>query len=149
MRTGSLKPRSYAHGLERLQTIVTGESMTRQDQAHLADINVIYAKTQRGEIVLASQRMPEFGDFSDVNSYDVMLEKINEAEDAFMSLSAEERKKYDDSPAEYYARKMKEAQESFDGKAKAKLEKEKREKEEQELEHAKSLVAKASSKSSD
>ena len=109
MRTGKISSRSYADGIDRVITKVVGESMTRQDQAAEVNINNIYAKTQRGEIVLASQVMPDFGDYSQVDSYDSMLERIMEAEEAFMELPALERKKYDHDPAKYYESKLEEA----------------------------------------
>ena len=109
MRTGKIVSRSYADGLEPLQTHVTGESMTRQDQADAVNINKIYAKTQRGEIVLANNVMPTFGDFSNIQSYDSMLESIMEAEEAFMQLPSEERAKYGHDPANYYSGKYDEA----------------------------------------
>lgn len=109
MRTGNIKSRSYAHGLEALQTVPTGESMTRQDQADMVNINKIYAKTQRGEIVLAKDTMPTFGDFTNPLTYDLMLEKIMEAEDAFMQLPSEERAKYAHDPRNYYEEVHKEA----------------------------------------
>lgn len=123
MRTGKIQSRSYADPIERVISPVIGESLTRQDQADLVNINKIYARTQRGEIVLASERMPDYGDYSNVNSYDQMLEMINDAEEAFLSLSSEERKKYNHNPAEYYEKKLQEGtdklQAQADEKAKA------------------------------
>ena len=142
MRTGTIKSRSYAHGLDALQTHVTGESMTRQDQADLCNINVIYKKTQRGEIVLASEVMPQYGDFSNVNSYDRMLEMINEAEEAFLELSAEERKKYNHDPAEYYRRKHEEASALVDKLAKEEADFEKSLADKKALEDAHKLIEK-------
>ena len=109
MRTGNIKSRSYADPIERVITPIVGESMTRQDQADSANINVIYAKTQRGEIVLAKDVMPTFGDFSNELSYDQMLEAIQEAEDAFLSLPSSEREKYGHDPSKYYEAVGKEA----------------------------------------
>lgn len=67
-----------------------------------ADINVIYRKTQLGQNVNAAKTMPTYGDFSNLLQYDAMLEAMNAAQDAFNNLSAEERRKYHDSPREYY-----------------------------------------------
>ena len=142
MRTGNIKSRSYAHGLDALQTVPEGESMTRQDQADLCNINKIYARTQRGEIVLASSVMPTFGDFSNIKSYDQMLESIHEAEDAFMSLSSEERAKYKHDPAYYYAQKLQEASDAIEAEKEAQVAKEAKAAEEAKLNEARELLKK-------
>lgn len=142
MRKGTLNPRSYANGLDRMQTVIVGESLTRQDQADLVNINKIYAKTQRGEIVLASDVMPEFGDFSNIDSYDVMLEKINEAEEAFMLLPSSEREKYDHDPAKYYQGKFEEATQELSKQAAKDKEKEEKEKHAKKVQQAKDLLSK-------
>ena len=140
MRTGKLNPRSYADGLEAMQTEIIGESMTRQD--HNVNINAIYAKTQRGEIVLASSVMPKFDDFSHVDSYDVMLESIMEAEEAFLQLPAIEREAYGHDPANYYQQKYDEASASLkDKKDKEAWEKKKADKE-KAISDAKALLSK-------
>lgn len=124
----------------------TKPSLTRQDQAEAADINVIYAKTQRGEIVQASIRRPEFGDFSNVVTYDEALTQILDAEQAFFDLPAAVRREYNDDPKEYYDSIMseleEEAQKEFDKKKQAAEE----EKRKLELEAAKKLVAANSDK---
>ena len=117
-------------------------SLTRQDQAEAADINVIYAKTQRGEIVQAATRRPEFGDFSNVVTYDQALTQILDAEQAFFDLPAHVRREYDDDPKVYYEEVMAE----LEGKAKEEFEKKKaaaeKEKFDAELAAARELAAK-------
>lgn len=119
MRTGIKNKlvRKYGDALAALPTEIVGESMTRQDMAEACNINVIYAKTQRGEIVLSSNVMPEFGDFTQLDSYDVALEKIMEAEEAFASLPAKVRRLYNDDPKTYYDKMLEEAQGKYDAKA--------------------------------
>lgn len=115
MRTGisTKKVRRYGDKLAALQTIPEGESLTRQEMARACNINVIYAKTQRGEIVLSSTVMPEYGEFNQLDSYDVALEKIMEAEDAFMQLPATVRKLYHNDPKEYYDKMLEQAEGKF------------------------------------
>lgn len=125
MRSGKLNPRSYADPLDPVKSEITGESMTRQDQAEACNINVIYAKTQRGEIVLARDVMPTFDDFSNELTYDRMLEAISEAEEAFLELPATERAKYGHDPAKYYEGVYKDASSKLE-------EVQKRERQEQE-----------------
>lgn len=106
MRLAIKSARTYMDALCPVRTEVVGESMTRQDQAELVNINNIYAKTQRGEIVLASSVMPEYGEFDQIDSYDTALEKIMAAEDAFMELDSKTRKEYNNDPSVYYEKTM-------------------------------------------
>lgn len=102
-RTGSSAPRSAATPIERIQTSFVGVvSMTRQDQADMVNINNIYKKTQQGQLSLSSHKAPTFGDFSDVGTYDVILESINAADEAFMELPSDVRKEFNNDPALYY-----------------------------------------------
>ncbi|AXQ65963.1 MAG: internal scaffolding protein [Microviridae sp.] len=126
---------------KRIQTIVDGESLTRQDQAEMCNINVIYAKTQRGEIVMASRHHPEYGDFSQAVTYDEALNQINDAKEAFNDLPSSERKKYNFSPEQYYE----EVTSTVNAKIKAhqdkKAEEKAAKKAQNELEKAQKLVA--------
>lgn len=140
MRTEINEVRHYMMALEPLQTVPEGESMTRQDQAETANINTIYLKTQRGEIVLASDRMPQFGDFSSELRYDEVLEKIMEAEEAFQSLPAEERKKYGNDPRNYYDSVMDDAEKKAAEKAEAEANKKASEKLEADKVKARDLL---------
>ena len=106
--------RKYGDKLAALQSVPEGESLTRQDHAAACNINAIYAKTQRGEIVLSSSVMPEYGEFNQLDGYDVALEKIMEAEDSFMQLPATVRKLYNNDPKEYYDKMLEQAQGKFD-----------------------------------
>ena len=126
--------------LEPLKTVPVGESMTRQDQADEVNINHIYDKTQRGEIVLASGVMPTFGDFSQDITYDVALDKIIEAEDAFRSLPAAERKKYGNDPRNYYESVMSDVEKKAKAKAQAQADKEASEKLEADKSKARELL---------
>ena len=123
-RIGSQVIRSSATPIDKVVTSFVGvESMTRQDQAELVNINNIYKKTQQGQFPLASSKMPTFGEFFDVGTYDVILEKIQEAKDAFFALPSETRAEYNNDPTVYYEKVTAEAKANYDAgeAAKAKL----------------------------
>ncbi len=124
----------------RLQTFVTGESLTRQDQADMCNINTIYAKTQRGEIVMASGHHPEYGDFSQTVTYDEALNQINDAREAFNELPSSERKKYNFSPEIYYEEITSEANAKIKAHQNQKAEEKAAKKAANELEKARKLV---------
>lgn len=149
MRKGIEEIRQYGEPLAAWRTTFTEESLTRQDQKDLVNINKIYAKTQRGELVLASSYNPEYGDFSDVGTYEEVLNKIQAAEEAFFELPASERRKYNDDPRFYYDNVFRETVE----KERQRVTKEAKEKEEkrkaEKLEAARKLVSDNDRKNSD
>ncbi|AXL15380.1 internal scaffolding protein [Microviridae sp.] len=123
-RDGSLTFRSAVSPICRIQTSFVGvDSMTRQDQAEMVNINNIYRKTQQGQLSLVASTPPTFGDFSDVGTYDSILESISKAKEAFMALDSETRKEYGNDPAIYYEKVTTEARAKYDAgiAAKAKL----------------------------
>jgi uncharacterized membrane protein len=140
MRTGIEEIRAYGKPLDAWKTTFTEESLTRQDQADLVNINKIYAKTQRGEIVLASAYNPEYGDFSNVGTYEEVLNKINAAEEQFFSLPAAERRKYNDDPRFYYDEIVRETVEKADKQAAEAAKKAKAEAEAKKLEDARQYI---------
>lgn len=140
MRLKFESARTYMDALCPIKTDIIGDSMTRQDQAEMVNINNIYAKTQRGEIVLGSTTKPTFGDFSDNGTYDVMLETIMAAEDAFMELPASERKKYNHDPAVYYEKTMEDATSQYTEQQKHEANERAKAKKAAEVEKARKLV---------
>ena len=123
-RQGGSTIRSSSSPIAKVVTSFVGvESMTRQDQAALVNINNIYKKTQQGQMPLASSKLPTFGDFSDVGTYDVILERIQEATDAFYALPSETRAEYNNDPKVYYEKVTEQAKADYDAGqlAKAKL----------------------------
>lgn len=102
-RLGANDFRSTYTPIDRVYTsMIDVVSLTRQDQAEQCNINNIYKKTQQGQLSLVAKNPPVFGDFSDVGSYDVILETISNAKEKFMELSADIRKEYNNDPALYY-----------------------------------------------
>lgn len=72
------------------------QSRTHQSFAKDADINNIMQRFQKTGVLvdptlMSSERQPRFGDFSDIADYSQIVGRINEANEAFMTLSAEVR----------------------------------------------------------
>lgn len=113
-----------------------------QSQAKDCDINIIYARTQKGELTFGNVRNPEYGDFTGIESYQDALTAIINAQLAFSELPSEERRKYGNDPEKWYNAVLAEAkaeheaeQEEIEAKAKA-------EREAKEISDAKALIAK-------
>lgn len=132
---------SYMSPLHRVQTSFEGiNSLTHQDAAEHVNINNIYRKTQLGQLPIGSSKMPDYGDFSNVESYDTALDVIRRAEEAFMDLPADIRKKYNNDPQEYYEKTLSDAQQHVEiQQAKAMEEKEAKDAE-KALQDARALV---------
>lgn len=80
------------------------ESLTNQADAVDADINVIVKRYVRTGVLPVIERPPLDGDFSDsVTDYQSALALINRADDSFMSLSADVRKRFDNDPGAFVA----------------------------------------------
>lgn len=140
MRKGIGLVRSYGQPLQGFYTKIVGESLTRQDQAHQVNINTIYAKTQKGELVRMAHNMPEYGDFTNVDTYDKVLEQINQANEAFYNLPAEVRREYHDDPVVYYEKITSEAVAKLDADRAEKKKAKAADAAKKELEKARKLV---------
>ncbi|AXL15384.1 internal scaffolding protein [Microviridae sp.] len=144
-RSGAVEARSACDPIARVVTSFIGvDSMTRQDQADMVNINNIYQKTQQGTLSLVAKNPPTFGDFTDVGTYDVVLEAINKAQDAFMALPSDVRKQYNNDPKVYYEETMKDAVSTAEANALAKADAEKAEADAKALADAQALVSKNS-----
>lgn len=74
-------------------------SRTKQSELEASDINNIMAKyATTGVITNLAIGQPLYGDFSEVEDYQICLEKVMSAEERFMSLPSEIRKKFDYDP---------------------------------------------------
>lgn len=75
-------------------------SMTRQEEAAEADINVVMERFMRtGQLPQARQKQPRFGDAQGI-PYDQALMIVKQAEEAFQTLPAKVRKEFYNDPAE-------------------------------------------------
>lgn len=72
-------------------------SMTRQCFAKDADINTIMSRYPNGGVPLdiLMNGSPIFGDFSDLHDFGSVVNRVNQAKDNFMLLSADIRKRFD------------------------------------------------------
>lgn len=71
-------------------------SMTKQQFRDDCDINVMVARALRGEIL--PQRSGSFGDFTAVRDFHSAMNQVTAARDAFMSLPAKVRSRFDNDP---------------------------------------------------
>lgn len=77
-------------------------SMTRQSFAKDADINNIMAKYAVSGVLVDpanvdSGRVARFGDFSDIPDYALMVKRVNQAQDDFMTLPSDVRARFNNS----------------------------------------------------
>lgn len=87
----------------RVQTVIEGDSMTKQAFAADADVNTIVSRHMRGvgrnlsNIGAGGTRQPIFGDFSSV-SYHEMLNAVTDIDNIFRRLPARIRGKFRNDP---------------------------------------------------
>lgn len=84
---------------KRVQIVFTEPSLTKQEFAEENDINFIVKRAQvTGELPL-NMKAPVYGDFSEVPDYQSALNIVNEAQEAFQSLSSAIRERFSNNPA--------------------------------------------------
>lgn len=79
-----------------------GESMTVQSGKDDADINVIVRRFGIGDQMPRPLSVPQFGDFSGVADYQEALEQLRVADEAFMDLPADLRKRFENDPGQLW-----------------------------------------------
>lgn len=88
----------------RVRTFFEGESLTNQADKKACDINNILKKAERtGVIEHLNAHAGQYGDFTTAEDYKASLDQILNAQDMFMSLPSNIRKKFDNDPAEFLA----------------------------------------------
>lgn len=91
-------------GRVRVQSKNTKPSRTQKQFKEQADINNIMRKYEKtGQITHVAKRRGFYADVSQYLDYQQMLEKIQQADDAFMAMSASVRKKFDNDPRKLIA----------------------------------------------
>lgn len=74
-------------------------SRTKQSELEASDINNIMARyATTGTLTHLASGQPLYGDFSEVEDYQASLDKVMSAEEKFMSLPSDIRKKFDYDP---------------------------------------------------
>lgn len=82
-------------------------SMTQQHFANEVDVNMIVERATRtgllGDPLAMAARQASFGDFSDIGDYQSCVNKVTAANNAFNSLPADVRSRFNNNPAELIA----------------------------------------------
>lgn len=73
-------------------------SLTSQAPADEVNINKIMARVLKGQVVLASNGEPFYGDVSDLGGLQEAIIKVQEAEDLFMQFPAQTREIFENDP---------------------------------------------------
>lgn len=86
----------------RLQKHFSGEGRTKQSFKSESNINNIVARYGLGALAInAAQQSVTFGDATIYGDYHSSVNKVIQAEDSFMSLPANVRKKFDNDPGKF------------------------------------------------
>lgn len=94
----------YSPKFEQLDRLVldTSDCYVQQHQAADCDINNIMARYERdGLIPHVNQYQGQYGDFAEVYDYQTALNVVMNAEECFMSLPAQIRKRFDNDPGAF------------------------------------------------
>jgi len=88
---------------KRLQTVIKGESRTKQQFKLECDINTIMKKYEKTGLITHVKEGGTYGDFTNVSDYHSALNQVIEADEAFMTLPASTRKKFNNDAAQMIA----------------------------------------------
>ncbi|QXP08116.1 MAG: internal scaffolding protein [Arizlama microvirus] len=93
--------RIRSNGSKRVVYVNDEPSLTKQSFSQECDINVIMARFEKTGILSSENaQTPRYGDFSDVIDYDESLRVVMEADEAFMSLPAKVRARFENDPSQ-------------------------------------------------
>lgn len=89
---------------QRVNTDIVGDSRTRPEFADDADINNILKKFKKyGQLPDMIKKNPQYGDFTQVPTYQEALHITSFAHEQFNALSAKVRRRFDNDPAQFLA----------------------------------------------
>lgn len=77
------------------------ESLAIQSERDDSDINTIVKRFGLTGELPSGVRAPTYGDFTGIGTFQQALEAVRQAEDAFMAMPAEIRKRFGDNPEEF------------------------------------------------
>lgn len=98
------KPRSAYFPHKRVQNDPGGDSRTKQAFREETDINNILRKHEKGLLLdHLNEHQGQYGNFIDAPDYHTALNRIHEAEAAFMTIPAEIRAQFNNDPAQFLA----------------------------------------------
>lgn len=81
----------------------SGESLTQQHFKEECDvINIIKRHDRNGIIEHVQRGQARYGDFSNVADYREALDLVRDAQDEFMTIPSDIRKKFDNDPGKFY-----------------------------------------------
>ena len=81
----------------------TGESLTQQHYKDECDIiNIIKRHDRNGIIEHVQRGQARYGDFSEVSDYREALDLVRDAQNEFLSIPSDIRKKFDNDPGKFY-----------------------------------------------
>jgi phage internal scaffolding protein len=81
----------------------SGESLTQQHYKEECDvINIIKRHDRNGIIEHVQRGQARYGDFSEVADYREALDLVRDAQDEFMTIPSDIRKKFDNDPGKFY-----------------------------------------------
>lgn len=99
MKNLNQKITTRKNGTLRVQSINEEPTMTQQQFKDECDINNIMKKySSTGQFTHLTSKQGVYADFTMITDYREMLETVQYAQDAFMSLPAEMRKRFDNDP---------------------------------------------------
>lgn len=91
-----------AYDRTRLTFKTVGESMTHQSMAPECDINRIMLKWQKtGVIEHRNEFQGNYGDFSEVPTYQEAMDKVIRGQEVFMTLPSSVRKQFENDPGQF------------------------------------------------
>ena len=87
---------------ERQQLLFPNPSRTKQSDKDSCDINILMKRYEKDGLVShLNEHQGQYGDFLGIPDYQDALNQISAAQDAFASLPASVRKKFDNDPAQF------------------------------------------------
>lgn len=76
-------------------------SLTQQNQKEESDINTIVRRFGLTGELPSDVRMPQYGDFTGITDYRSALHAVKDADDAFMTMPAEVRNRFNNDPEKF------------------------------------------------
>ena len=92
-----------SNGTKRVQITCEGKGRTEQKHKKDVDINQIMLKASKTGMLPLAKGSPMYGDFTNAQDFQDCLERIQSADQAFMDLPADIRKKFYNDPANLIA----------------------------------------------
>jgi phage internal scaffolding protein len=87
-----------SNGRKRVISKAEGESRTEQHHANAVNINQIVSRYQKTGVLPEPRPGARYGDFASVEDYHSAVQACRDAEELFMSLPPELRKRFDNDP---------------------------------------------------